>query len=211
MKKQKPLKTKTNIHSLKKELIETSKYFYNRGWMMGTSGNLSALASDNSFIITTSGKDKGNLTNKDFILVNGDGKAVSKNSNSSPSAETLIHNAIYKNTQARFIYHVHTVNITVLSMEEKNSISFNGLEMIKGLGHKTHDKTIHIPIIENSQDMKYIASIIPNHISEEVPGLILRGHGIYAWGNTSLEAKRHIEIFEFLCEYKIRTNKQLPI
>ena len=52
--------------------------------------------------------------------------------------------------------------------------------------------------------MKYLASIAPNYIIEDVPGLILRGHGIYAWGNTIQETKRHIEIFEFLFEYKIK-------
>jgi methylthioribulose-1-phosphate dehydratase len=31
-------------------------------------------------------------------------------------------------------------------------------------------------------------------------GFLLRGHGLYTWGHDLGEAKRHIEIFEFLLE-----------
>jgi len=203
---------------------------------MGTSGNLSILISDPchsrldrestnepqvldshlhgndnqkfEFLITASGKDKGELTEDDFLLVNESGNSVLSPQSSilQPSAETLLHSTIYKHTDAKAIYHVHTTNVTLLSMlnTEQNFIQFSNLEMLKGLGFKTHDVTVNIPIIENSQDMEYIASIAHDYIDESVPGLILRGHGIYAWGKTPEEAKRHVEIFEFLFEYRIK-------
>lgn len=198
---------------------------------MGTSGNLSILINgsrhseqseesnsgsgsftnvqDDSlpleFLITASGKDKGELNQDDFLLVDEKGKTV-QTSESKPSAETLLHSAIYKHTDAKAIYHVHTTNVTLLSMlkPEQNCIQFSNLEMLKGLGFKTHDVTVNIPIIENSQDMEYIASIAHNYIDENMPGLILRGHGIYGWGKSPEEAKRHIEIFEFLFEYRVK-------
>lgn len=174
--------------------------------MVGTSGNLSVLINEPiEFLITASGKDKGELTEKDFLLVNEDGEPVQE-TNQKPSAETLLHAAIYKNTNAKAIYHVHTTNVTLLSQlaSPNSQLTFYGLEMLKGLGFKTHDVTVNIPIIDNSQDMKHIASISQNYIDESIPGLILRGHGIYAWGKTPEEAKRHVEIFEFLFEYRIK-------
>ena len=170
--------------------------------MLGTSGNLSILIQQEPIhlLITASGKDKGELTEDDFILVNEDGQpqgiALTK-----PSAETLLHSAIYNHTKAKAVFHVHTTNSTLSSMQ---NIEFTGLEMLKGLGFKTHDVKINIPIIENSQDMKYLAGIVPSHINEEVPGLLLRGHGIYSWGQSIQEAKRHVEIFEFLFEYRVK-------
>jgi methylthioribulose-1-phosphate dehydratase len=83
-------------------------------------------------------------------------------------------------------------------------MSFSGLEMLKGLGFKTHDVKVIIPVIENSQDMRYLASMLPSYINEDVPGFVLRGHGLYAWGKTPHEAKRHVEIFEFLFEYRVK-------
>lgn len=181
--------------------------------MLGTSGNLSILIEETplQFLITASGKDKGELTEDDFLLVDENGN-ISENhlqdrinpAPTKPSAETLLHSAIYKHTRAKAVFHVHTTNSTLLSMKSKDSIMFSDLEMLKGLGFKTHDVKISIPIIENSQDMKYIAQIAPSYINEEVPGLLLKGHGIYAWGKTVQEAKRHIEIFEFLFEYRMK-------
>ena len=207
--------------------------------MLGTSGNLSILieskdviASERSersnpdrdcfvataprndkvtfeFLITASGKHKGELTEDDFILVDENAKAVQENS-LKPSAETLLHSAIYKHTNAKAVFHVHTTNSTLLSnspvpqLSSSPVLSFEGLEMLKGLGFKTHDVKINIPVIENSQDMKYLASIAPNYINEDVPGLLLAGHGIYAWGQSAQEAKRHVEIFEFLFEYRVK-------
>lgn len=172
--------------------------------MLGTSGNLSILINESpiEFLITSSGKDKGELAEDDFLLVDEEGQ-LQGIAPTKPSAETLLHSSIYKNTDAKAVFHVHTTNSTLLSMKS-NNCCFRGLEMLKGLGFKTHDVKVAIPVIENSQDMKYLASVVPSHINEDVPGFLLAGHGIYAWGHTVYEAKRHIEIFEFLFEYRIK-------
>ena len=173
--------------------------------MLGTSGNLSILIEEKpfQFLITVSGKDKGELTEDDFILVDEEGQPQGI-APTKPSAETLLHGAIYRHTGAKAVFHVHTTNSTLLSMKSKDNIVFSDLEMLKGLGFKTHDVKATIPVIENSQDMKYLATIAPSYINEEVPGLLLKGHGIYAWGNSPQETKRHVEIFEFLFEYRMK-------
>ena len=188
--------------------------------MLGTSGNLSILIEEKplQFLITESGKDKGELTEDDFLLVDENG--VSEHNDRKPSAETLLHSAIYNHTGARAVFHVHTTNSTLLSNralegQDKSCpyICFSELEMLKGLGFKTHEVKVTIPIIENSQDMKHLADLVPGYINKDVPGLILKGHGLYAWGKTVHEAKRHVEIFEFLFEYRIKElsiHKLLP-
>jgi methylthioribulose-1-phosphate dehydratase len=37
-----------------------------------------------------------------------------------------------------------------------------------------------------------------------IPGILLRKHGIYAWGANAFEAKRHLEAFEYLFEYAVK-------
>ena len=44
---------------LRSDLIAAAKHFYDRGWMVGTAGNLSARLPDGSFWITASGARKG--------------------------------------------------------------------------------------------------------------------------------------------------------
>jgi methylthioribulose-1-phosphate dehydratase len=35
-------------------------------------------------------------------------------------------------------------------------------------------------------------------------GILLAGHGLYTWGKTLFEARRHLEILEFLLELTYR-------
>ena len=37
-------------------------------------------------------------------------------------------------------------------------------------------------------------------------GFLLAGHGLYTWGETPEQAKRHVEVFEFLFEAILKLN-----
>lgn len=93
---------------LRSDLIAAAKHFYDRGWMVGTAGNLSARLPDGSFWITASGRAKGQLTEQDFIRMNSDGAIVEQPvADSRPSAETSIHLAVYNCfPNAKACYHV---------------------------------------------------------------------------------------------------------
>jgi methylthioribulose-1-phosphate dehydratase len=43
------------------------------------------------------------------------------------------------------------------------------------------------------------------HKHKPAHGFLLRRHGLYSWGETVSQAKRHIEILEFLLETMGRT------
>ena len=82
--------------------------------------------------------------------------------------------------------------------------------MLKGLvGITTHEHTEKVPIIENSQDYTALSQTIENVVREQpdIHGIYLRRHGLYTWGKDIAEAKRHIEIFEFLFEVLGRSQK----
>jgi methylthioribulose-1-phosphate dehydratase len=82
--------------------------------------------------------------------------------------------------------------------------------MLKGLqGVRTHEHAEWLPIVENSQDMPALAETIGATLSEHkaAHGFLLRRHGLYSWGENLAEAKRHIEIIEFLLEAVGRTRK----
>jgi methylthioribulose-1-phosphate dehydratase len=195
-----------NFTNLALDLAECGKEFYRRGWVLGTSGNFSALieAEPLKLCITASGNEKGNLNETHFLEVNDDSDVLQ--GFGKPSAETLIHLVIYRflpNTKS--ILHTHSVWGTILSDVnfEKGFIEIEGYEMLKGLaGVKTHEHTEQVPIIENSQDYIALSHVIESVLRENpnCHGIYLRKHGLYTWGESIAEAKRHIEIFEFLFE-----------
>jgi methylthioribulose-1-phosphate dehydratase len=189
-----------------KKLAESGQEFYRRGWVLGTSGNFSALIETVPIriCITASGNEKGGLDESHFLEIDGGGQVIS--GEGKPSAETALHLAIYRLIpEAGSILHTHSVWGTILSdvYFERGAIEIEGYEMLKGLaGVKTHSHREKVPIIENSQDYVALAEEVEKVISENpgIHGIYLRRHGLYTWGETIAEAKRHIEIFEFLFE-----------
>jgi methylthioribulose-1-phosphate dehydratase len=192
------------------ELGEVKRLFASRGWFAGTSGNLSIRVGDYSpdefqFAITASGKDKSLSTPEDFLFVDQNGKPCEA-TRLKPSAETLIHCEIYRLTGCGAIFHVHTVfnNIVSELFWERKSIPVDGVELIKAFNIWDEDAQIDIPIVSN---FAHIPSIVPEvtaRLDKRIPGIVLRKHGIYAWGANAFEAKRHLEAFEFLFEYVYR-------
>jgi methylthioribulose-1-phosphate dehydratase len=181
-----------------------------KGWFPATSGNLSIrvgkfVPDAFTFAITASGKDKSQQTPEDFLLVNEKGVPTEATS-LKPSAETLIHSEIYRLTGAGAIFHVHTVFNNVISelYGEQGYIPVDGVELIKGFNIWEEDAQIKIPILPNYAEIPRIAELIESAIVPRIPGVVLRKHGIYAWGANAFEAKRHLEAFEFLFEYVYR-------
>jgi methylthioribulose-1-phosphate dehydratase len=87
-------------------------------------------------------------------------------------------------------------------------VAIEGYEMLKGLhGVNTHEHREWVPIIENSQDMLALADSIGDTLQKHknAHGFLLRRHGLYSWGSDLAQAKRHIEILEFLLEALGRT------
>lgn len=93
---------------------------------------------------------------------------------------------------------------------ERGAIEIEGYEMLKGFaGVATHEHSERLPVIENSQDYVALAHVVENTLRENplAHGVYLRRHGLYTWGASIAEAKRHIEIFEFLFEVSGRSLK----
>jgi methylthioribulose-1-phosphate dehydratase len=66
---------------------------------------------------------------------------------------------------------------------------------------------VSIPIFENSQDIPMLArEVEARWRAEPFPGYMLRGHGLYAWGDDLHLAMRSAEALEFLvaCELEKR-------
>jgi methylthioribulose-1-phosphate dehydratase len=187
-------------------LRDLGRLFYGRGWSVGTSSNYSVVLgrAPMRLLITASGCDKGRLAVTDFTVVDGDGKRVEESS-PRPSAETLLHTMLARQPGVEAVLHTHSVPATVLSDVHFGSgaLEIAGYEMLKGLaGVTTHDTQISIPIFDNDQDMAAMARAVTARLGEGVRGtaFLVRGHGLYTWGRDLDEARRHVEILEFLFE-----------
>lgn len=199
------------IEEIAEALVSVARGFYGRGWLMGTSGNLSAVVEREPLrlAITASGVDKGELRAEQVLLVDERVELV-KQSTNKPSDESLLHVQIVKERGAGAVLHTHSVWNTMFSdlHADEGGVRIAGYEMLKGLaGVRTHEHSEWLPIVDNSQDMTSLANTISRTLNANPPahGFLIKRHGLYTWGDNLAQAKRHVEIFEFLLETMGRT------
>jgi methylthioribulose-1-phosphate dehydratase len=192
------------------QLGDVKSLFASRGWMSATSGNFSVRVQEKplEFFISVSGRDKSINRPDDFILVNDRGEVVKGNrkrveNEFKPSAEVRVHAEIYKKCSPGVVLHVHTLYNTYISLHspDPSVLTIQGLEMIKGLGIWGEENRVQVPIVPNDHHLGRLALSVGKVIHPSTPGVLIRGHGLYAWGATLHEAKRNVEAFEFLFQY----------
>ncbi|MDJ0555441.1 MAG: methylthioribulose 1-phosphate dehydratase [Microcoleaceae cyanobacterium MO_207.B10] len=191
----------------RESLISAATHFYQKGWMVGTAGNLSARLSDGSFWITASGRPKGELTSQDFVRVDVEGKVLEKpNPNFLPSAETIIHQAIYQCfPKVKACYHVHSIEANLVSnFTEGNGLLLPPLEMLKGLGIWEENPWVEMPVFVNHLEVSKIAVEIGDRFLDsppKVPALLIRNHGVTVWADSPESAYHYIELVEYIFRY----------
>jgi methylthioribulose-1-phosphate dehydratase len=187
-----------------------------QGWCQGTGGNFSLTVSRDPLrlLITRSGVDKRRLQGTDLMLIGPAGEAA-PGETGRPSAEAALHSRIVEATGAASVLHVHSVANTLLSehFAADGGFTLRGYEMLKGLrGIATHEASVFVPILANSQDILRLSDGVAGLLAaqSDLWGFLLAGHGLYAWGSSLEEAKRHVEIFEFLFECAARRTSFRP-
>jgi methylthioribose-1-phosphate isomerase len=188
------------------QIADIARSLYARGWMPGTAGNISVRTGQTA-AITGSGLSKGELTADDMATVAvADSQPVSGSRR--PSAETAIHTAIYRATDADAVVHVHAPHATAQTVGASTTLTFAGYELIKGLGTAG---TINIPVFANHADVAGIGEDIEQHLNqhpEAPPVLFIAGHGITAWGADLAQARDRIECLEAMCELATLTGRR---
>ena len=186
-------------------LAEIGRRFDNRGWMLGTSGNLSGVVAREPLrlAITPSGVPKGELSAEQILEI--DAAGVVTQGVGAPSAEARLHVEIVRARGAGAVLHTHSIWSTLLSDRHAaaGGLSIEGYEMLKGLeGVRTHEHREWIPILDNDQDMSRLAVRLQDALSRnpDCHAFLLRRHGMYTWGDSLAQAVRHVEIVEFLLE-----------
>ncbi|MCP8688637.1 methylthioribulose 1-phosphate dehydratase [Marinobacterium sedimentorum] len=197
----------SNSHT--QSIIEAGRWIDAQGWCPATGGNFSLRDGADEVLITASGRHKGHLCEADLLRVDLAGAAL--DSTLKPSAETLLHTQLYQlDRQIGAVLHTHSVSATVLSLTTPGDwLGIEQLEMQKSLsGNQTHDAAIRIAIFDNTQDMQALARTVAQCWQQGALswGLLVRGHGLYAWGRDMAEARRHLEGLEFLfaCQLELR-------
>ena len=152
-------------------------------------------------MITQSGKEKSRLSPADLMICDLHGTAVDQSL--TPSVETPLHTCMFNlDADIGAVLHTHSASATVLSRAAGPELMISDYEMQKAFTSvETHDESVNVVIFDNDQDMQALGARIEQAWTDAqftVPGFLIRGHGLYAWGKKLGDAQRHVEGFEFL-------------
>jgi len=181
--------------------------------------------------ISPSGVNKGQLAVKDLIRVKdsphptlslkGEGQhpqrrrpspfreKVAEGRMRVPSAETVIHQAVFRAVPgAGAVFHVHPVFSTLISKlyghpKEPRALPIEWFEMMKGVG-VNEGENAEVMILPNWQDVSLVARDLTYYLKtspKALPVVLIYNHGLTGWGTTPDQARNHLEIMEYVCEY----------
>lgn len=186
------------------QLCAYGQICYQNGWSPATSSNYSIRLNGDCCALTSSGKHKGRLKPEDILVVDMQGNALTEGK---PSAETLLHTQLYQHdANIGAVLHTHSPNSVLMShITQQNHLEIEGWELLKAIqGIKTHETQITIPIFENTQNIDVLAKEVDALMARQtVYAYLIRGHGIYTWGQNIEECFRHLEALESLMHYEL--------
>ena len=193
--------------TLTDQLIQLGRYLHSRQWMPAHTGNFSHRLDHGGYLITADGSNKGALTPSHLVAVDSQGRPQPPNS-PKPSLEAPVHQALYQFfPHVNTIIHTHSIAATLLSQMAEETLVLEGYEILKSLqGVKAASDRVSLPVFSNYQDYSQLA-IWFRHYAVRFPdkhGFLIRGHGLYTWGDGPAAALRHLEALEFMLECELR-------
>ncbi len=184
------------------QLCTVGRWIAQKNWLPATGGNLSIRATEHSCLVTGN-KDNGEFSPQDLCEISWrDGDL---RSSSGSAAEAALHVALYQLfPHCKVVLHSHSLSSTVFSrLIRADGYPVSGYEMQKGIAGCTNaEQALQLVILDNAPQVPQLAAQLRQRAGELQSAVLVRGHGLYVWGDTLEQTKRQLESWEFLiaCE-----------
>jgi methylthioribulose 1-phosphate dehydratase / enolase-phosphatase E1 len=208
--------------SVKALISQLCEQFYRMGWATGTGGGVSIRVGGPSedrpyrVFVAPSGIQKEDMIGEDIFELDMEGNVVSppKTQNLRQSACTPLWYVVYRlRPSANCVIHTHSLNAQMATLldptETSETIKITHLEMLKGVGNHAYDDVLEVPIIDNRPTEDLLAEQLEKVITKypNCNAVLVRRHGLYAWGDSWEQAKTQCESFDYLFDTAIRMHQ----
>lgn len=196
------------LHTLREEVLEANIELFHRGLALYTFGNASAISREQGLVaIKPSGVPYDSITAGDIVITDLNGKLVDGRLN--PSSDLSTHLEIYRHfSNVGGVVHTHSEFATAWAQARKP---------IPCLG-TTHADYFHdaVPVTDELSEAEIRADYEKNTglaicrafgdvSSEDVPSVLVAGHGPFSWGNSAADAVHNAVILEYVAKVAYRT------
>ncbi len=179
------------VHALKEEIVRTGKKLWDREYVDGNGGNISARISPRWIICTPTMLSKADLTPDDIALVDLESAQVC--GERPRTSEILLHLEIYKVVpQARSVIHCHppyaTAHAIAGMIPQSNLLPEQ--EVFVG--------PVPLTPYETPGTIEFARTVLP--VVKRHNTILLQNHGVVSWADTITHAEWLIEVIETYCK-----------
>ncbi|WOD15190.1 3-oxo-tetronate 4-phosphate decarboxylase [Paraburkholderia kirstenboschensis] len=189
----------TNEAHVREEICVTGASLYQRGYTVGSAGNISARL-DDGWLITPTDACLGRLDPADIAKVDFDGNAVS---GGKPSKTLALHRGIYaRNGEARGIVHTHSTHLVALTLAGV----WSETDVLPPITPYYVMKVGHVPLIRYRRpgDPQVAAQIAA--LADSVRAVLLDRLGPVVWERSVAHASYALEELEETARLWLMTN-----
>ncbi|WP_025599866.1 3-oxo-tetronate 4-phosphate decarboxylase [Burkholderia sp. WSM2230] len=189
----------TDEARVREEICVTGASLYERGYTVGSAGNISARL-DDGWLITPTDACLGRLDPADIAKVDFNGNTVS---GGKPSKTLALHRGIYaRNGQARGIVHTHSTHLVALTLAGV----WSERDVLPPITPYYVMKVGHVPLIRYSRpgDPQVAAQI--EALADSVRAVLLERLGPVVWERSVAHASYALEELEETARLWLMTN-----
>ncbi len=199
------------LNELKKQVCDANLTLVAQGIVIYTWGNVSGISDDRKYmVIKPSGIDYGNMTPEDMVVVNiKTGECVEKKWN--PSSDTPTHLELYRRySNVNGIVHTHSINAVAFAQAGKQIPALGTTHADYFYGNIPCTRELSEQEVMNGYEMntgKIIIEMIDKigYDPIEIPGILVKNHGPFAWGDSPENAVHNAVVMEKVAEMSIKT------
>jgi L-ribulose-5-phosphate 4-epimerase len=202
------------LYTLKKEVLEANKNLVRYGLVTFTWGNVSGIDREEGIIvIKPSGVPYDELKVDQMVVMDMGGSILEGDLR--PSSDTKTHLELYRNfKEIGGVCHTHSLWATSFAQAKKRI-------PVYGTTHADHFRG-EIPCSrEHSEEDikgdyelntgKLIVETFETLDENQIPGVLVAGHGPFSWGGSAMEAVMNARVMEFIAEAAYRTENINPV
>jgi L-fuculose-phosphate aldolase len=177
--------------AVKREIVRVGRKLWERGYVDGNGGNISARVGDDYVVCTPTLLSKGDLTEDDLCLIDMSGRQ--RVGHRQQTSEVSLHMEIYRaNPKARAIVHCHPPHATAYAIAG----------IAPPVGYVPEYEVIVGPAAvapyETPGTREFAESVLP--FIAEHNTVLLANHGVVSWADTVTHAEWCVEVLDNYCQ-----------
>jgi L-fuculose-phosphate aldolase len=179
------------IEKKRSDLLKVVRELDSKGFMCGSSGNISIKIDDNRYLITPSGIPVFILEEDNILLIDSGGNTIdNRNDGLKASSEVLMHLLCYKKkADIRSVIHSHAPSASAFAISGKSLDLCVMPEIIMVLGQ--------IPLVPYMTPATGdLAGLVSDYIQKDHRAVLLENHGVLVTGKDVFDACNNLTLVE---------------